>query len=68
MAVPAMVQWVKNLTAVAWLAVDAQVQSPAGHSGLKRISIATAIAQLPGPGTSIHWKPLKKNFFLSQNK
>ena len=28
------VWWVKNLTAVAWVAVDAQVQSPAQHSGL----------------------------------
>ena len=29
------VQQVKSLTAAAWVAVEAQVQSPAWHSGLK---------------------------------
>ena len=31
----AVTQWVKNPTAVAWVAVDAQVQSPAQQSGLE---------------------------------
>ena len=30
-----MVQWVKNLTAVAWVTVEARVQSPVRLSGLK---------------------------------
>ena len=30
-----MVQWVKNLTAVAWIAVEAWFQSLTGFSGLK---------------------------------
>ena len=30
-----MVQWVKNLTAVAWLTMEAQVRSLVQHSGLK---------------------------------
>ena len=35
LGVPAVVQWVKNLTAVAQVAVETQVQSPAQHCGLK---------------------------------
>ena len=35
-------QWVKNLTAVAWVAAEARVQSLARHSGLKD----TALLQL----------------------
>ena len=30
-----MAQWVKNPTTVAWVTVEAPVQSPAQHSGLK---------------------------------
>ena len=33
--VPAVVQLVKNMTAAAWVAVEAWVQSLAWHSGLK---------------------------------
>ena len=33
--VPALVQWVKNLTAVAWVSAEVWVQSPAWRSGLK---------------------------------
>jgi len=32
---PAVAQWVKNLTAVVWVTVEVQVWSPAWHSGLK---------------------------------
>ena len=35
MSISAMAQWVKNLTAVAQVAGEAQVGSPAGCSGLK---------------------------------
>ena len=35
LGVPAMVQWVKNLTAAAWVAEEAHVQSPAQRSGLR---------------------------------
>ena len=35
MGVPTVAQWIKNLTAAAQVAVEAQVQSPAQHSGLK---------------------------------
>ena len=38
-----MVQWVKNLTAVAQVAVEAQVQSPAQCSGLKDPTVAAAM-------------------------
>ena len=30
-----MAQWIKNPTAVTWVAVEVQVRSPAQHSGLK---------------------------------
>ena len=33
--VPTVVQWVKNLTAVAWVAMEARVGSPAQCSGVK---------------------------------
>ena len=33
--VPEVAEWVKNPTAVAWVAEKAWVQSPGGHSGLK---------------------------------
>ena len=34
-----MAQWVKNLTAVAWVTVEVQVQSPAHCSGLKDLAL-----------------------------
>ena len=34
-----MVQWVKNLTAVAQVALEAQVQSPAQHGELKDLAL-----------------------------
>jgi len=37
--VPAVAQWVENLTAVAWVAVEAWVRSPARHSGLKDLAL-----------------------------
>ena len=33
------VQWVKNLTAVAWVALEARVQSLAQHSALKDLAL-----------------------------
>ena len=40
-----MAQWVKNLTAVAWVTVEAQVRSLAWHSGLKDpVGVAKAAA------------------------
>ena len=35
MGVPSVAQCMKNLTAVAWVAVEVWVLSPARHSGLK---------------------------------
>ena len=35
LGVPAVLQWVKNLTAAAWVTAEAQVQSPAQHSELR---------------------------------
>ena len=35
MGLPAVVQWVKNLTAMAQVALEARVQCLAPHSGLK---------------------------------
>ena len=37
--IPTMVQCVKNLTAVAWVAVEVQVQSLARCSGLKVLAL-----------------------------
>lgn len=42
LGVPAVTQWVKNLTAAAQVAVEARVQSPAQRSELKGSGIATA--------------------------
>ena len=39
-----MVQWVKNLTTVARVAVEAAVQYPAQHRELKGFSTATTVA------------------------
>ena len=45
--VPAVVQQVKNLTAVAWVAAETQVQSLAWHSGLKDPAAeVAAVAQI----------------------
>ena len=40
--VPTVVQYIKNPTAVAQVAVEAQIQSLAQHSGLKGSSLAAA--------------------------
>ena len=39
--VPAVAQWVKNPTAAAWVATEAQVQSLAWKSGLKGLVLPT---------------------------
>ena len=68
--VPTMVQWVKNLTAVAQVALEVWVWSPAQHSGLKiwhhcgcGIDCSCGSDSFPGPGTSIYCGcgHLKKN-------
>ena len=41
-----MAQWVKDLTAVAQVAAEAQVCSPAQRSGLKGSAVAAASAQV----------------------
>ena len=43
-----MVQWVKNLTAVVWVAAEARVQSVAQNTWLKGSGIAAAVAWLTG--------------------
>lgn len=57
-----MVQWIKNLTAVAWVAAVMGLNPPAQHSGLKGSGIAAVHRygkshshdsdSIPGPGTS----------------
>ena len=68
--VPTVAQWVKNLAAVAW--VDAEVQSPACHSGLRiwcchgcGIGHSCGLDSVPGLETSVccgcsHKKKRKK--------
>ena len=52
--VPTVVQWVKNLTAASWVAVEVRVRSPAQHSGLKGSSVgAVALDWVSGQETSI---------------
>ena len=46
--VPAVVQWVKNLTAVAQVAAEVRVPSLAQHSGLEGSSIAKSMMQVIG--------------------
>ena len=41
-----MVQWIKNLTAVAWVDTEAWLQSLAWHSGFKGSAVATATAKV----------------------
>ena len=41
-----MVQWVKNLTVVASVSAEVWVQSPAQRSGVRRSSVAAAVAQI----------------------
>ena len=53
--VPTVVQWIKNLTAVAQVAVEAWVQSLAWHSGLKE----PALQQL-----WLGFKPWLRNFHM----
>lgn len=55
---PTMAQWVKNLTVVAWVVMEANLPSLARCSGLKDMSLSgvvTAAAEysIPGLGTSI---------------
>ena len=58
--VPAMGQWIKNLTAAAQVPAEARVQSPAWHSGLKDSALLQLwyrwqlwLDSVPGLGTSI---------------
>ena len=39
-----MAQWVKNLTAAAWVAVEVQVRPQAWQSGLKDLALPEALA------------------------
>ena len=49
-----MVQWVKNLTAVAQISTEVQVQSPAQHSGVKDLVLVTATAQIQSLAGNFH--------------
>jgi len=52
--VPTAVQWVKNLTAVAQITVEGQVQPLAQHRGLKiQCCCSFGLDSVPGPETSI---------------
>ena len=44
LGVPAVAQWVKNPTAVAWGAVEVWIQSLVQYSGLKGSGVAAAVA------------------------
>ena len=48
-----MVQWVKNLTAVAEVALNVWVQSPAQPAKGSGVAAAEGLDSIPGPGTSI---------------
>lgn len=59
--VPAVAQWVKNLTAVPWATVEAQVQSPAWHSELKD----PALPQLQRrPKQQLKFNPWPRNIYM----
>ena len=58
--IPTVAQWVENPTAVAWVATEVQVQSPAHCSGLKDLALTQLWHRwhcgsdaIPGQGTSI---------------
>ena len=63
LGVPAMVQWLKNLTAVAWVFEEVQVRSPTLCSGLKNPALpqlccrlqlwlgSIPVDSIPGPGS-----------------
>ena len=53
--VPAVVQWVKNPTAAARVAAEAQIQSPAQGSGLKDLSL---------PWLRLGLNPWPRNFHI----
>ena len=55
--VPAVAQWVKNLTTVARVTAEAQVQSLAQHSGLRDL----ALLQL-----QLRFDPWPRNFHMLQ--
>ena len=72
-----MAQWVKNPIAVAWVAVEVQVLSPAWHSGLKdwhccscSIGCSYSLDSISGLGTfhTLRVWPLKKfrEFLMAQ--
>ena len=67
-----MAQWVKNPTAVAWIAAEVQIQPPAQHSGLKdKVLLHLWIGVNPWPGNfHMLWvqpfKKKKKKKILSQ--
>ena len=72
MGVPTVVQLVKNLTAVAQVAVEVWLQTLAHHSGLKFPEEVTAesqnqsLAQKPPcvMGADIRFKKKKKNYMI----
>ena len=75
--VPTVAQWVKNLIAVAGVAAEVLVWSPARHSGLKEpawlqrydIGHSCGSDSIPGPGTSIGLRCVaRKNIFLKRFK
>ena len=77
LGVPAVAQWVKYLTAVAWVATEARVRSLALHSGLKDPTLPQLWHRLqlcsdsiPGQETAVcrgcgHRHEIEKNCFPS---
>ena len=57
-----MAQWVKNLTAEAWVAAEVRVQSPAQYNGFK-VSGNAAAATLTWEHPCAMSVAIKKNFF-----
>ena len=55
------VQWVKNLTAVAWVALEARVQSLAQHSGLKDLVLLQLQCRLQ---LRLRFSPWPGNFHM----
>ena len=65
---PAVEQWVKNPTSVAWVAMDVQVQSLAQHGGLKDLQLQHRLKLSCIAGVAIKNKnknKIKKNISYS---
>ena len=61
MGAPTVAQWVKNLTAVAWVAGEVQVPSPAWRHGLKDLALLQLQCSLQ---LWLRFSPWPRNFHM----